>query len=172
MRNLEIEIKAYCDDRDGIIKKIIALGGAYIKTSVETDFYFNHPSRNFAETDEAFRIRLGDDAVFITYKGPKIGERSKTRTEEELAVSDFDAMRAILDHLGFRESGTVKKTRQYFSLGGMTLCLDTVEGLGNFIELEIIGTDREKAENDLFTLAGDLGLNRFERRSYLELLYF
>ncbi|MBP7604489.1 MAG: class IV adenylate cyclase, partial [Spirochaetes bacterium] len=130
----------------------------------------NHPSRDFATTDEDFRIRRARGGVVVTYKGTKIGERSKTRYENEVALDDADAFAEILLRLGFRPVRAVKKRRELYALEGAHVCLDSVEGLGYFAEIEILSEDREEAEQKLFTLAERLGLARFERRSYLELL--
>ncbi len=171
MDQLEIEIKAYCGDFNQCRKKAESLGAERVGTSLETDVYFNHPARDFGATDEALRIRRSAGLCVLTYKGPKIGTRSKTRVEQEVAVEDFDSLRMILLSLGFIEYGSVMKVRETYTLGGIHICFDRVEGLGGFIELEMMGTDRERIERELFELASGLGLDTFERRSYLELLY-
>jgi len=132
--------------------------------------YYKHPSRDFEKTDEAFRIREEDNKTLLTYKGPKIGGISKTRFEREVDFYGLDAMKEILDKLGFVIAGEVHKTRTYYLLGGIEICLDSVDSLGNFVELEIKGDDREAGEKILFDTAGKLGLSRFERKSYLELV--
>ena len=106
----------------------------------------------------------------LTYKGPRLGGRSKTRVEQEADIADYAAVAIILSSLGFVESGRVAKVRKIYHLNDVELCLDRVEGLGLFIELEKKDTDREKVEAVLFNLAEQLGLTRFERRSYLELI--
>lgn len=167
---LEIEIKAWCEGLDEARRRITAMGGKAVKSIQERDLYFNHPSRDFAVTDEALRIRREAAKNFLTYKGPKIGVRSKTRVEEEVEVRDFETMKAILVHLGFLEVLQVIKEREILRLNDITICLDRLAGLGEFVELEILGEDRITAEKALFNLAEKIGLSRFERKSYLELL--
>lgn len=167
---LEIEIKARIDNSEEFIRKIAALGARARETTRESDQYFNHPSRDFAKTDEALRVRTAGGHAAITYKGPKIGTRSKSRFEAEVNISDPAAMRVILQKLGFVEVLSVKKERTVFDLRGITLCVDRVENLGSFVELEKIGEDREAIEDELFDVARELGLSEFERRSYLEML--
>ncbi len=167
---LEIEIKAYCENHDDVIEKIKSVGGRLVKKADNLDIYYRHPSRDFTRTDEAFRIRAEDKRTLLTYKGPKLGVRSKTRFEREIVFEGLDAMKEILEKLGFAVAGEVRKTRAYYRLGEVEICLDSVDSLGNFVELEIKGDDREAGENTLFEIAGKLGLSRFERKSYLELL--
>lgn len=169
---LEIEIKAWCDDREELMRRIESAGAVFMESREEVDIYYNHPSRNFAQTDEALRIRSVNGQCRLTYKGPKVSARSKARIEHETGVEDFPRMRNILESLGFAVSGTVEKKRKLFTLNDIEICVDDVNGLGTFAELEKKGEMGQGIEEELFVLAAKLGLCRFERRSYLELKYF
>jgi adenylate cyclase, class 2 len=171
MSTLEIEIKSYCDDHAPVAAKLGTMGARHVWTGKEQDLYLNHPARDFKMTDEALRLRQARGRVILTYKGPKLGTAAKTRREEEVVVEDYDQALLILKLLGFVEFGSVTKERAIYALGETEICMDTVEGVGRFVEIEMKGTDRERIEGELFRLAGELGLDRFERRSYLELKY-
>lgn len=166
---LEIEIKAWCDNRNEVINRIVSLGGVMFKRVRERDIYYSHPCRDFAETDEALRIRIEDNTYTLTYKGPKLGKRSKSRFEEEVLFNELSAMKSILNEIGFVEVDNVVKVRDIYILNNVEICVDRVDGVGDFVELEKMGGDRESTESELFALAEELGLKRFERRSYLEL---
>ncbi|MCL1865571.1 MAG: class IV adenylate cyclase [Spirochaetes bacterium] len=169
---MEIEIKCYCDNDNNVKKKLTEIGAQFIDRRFENDIYFNHPSKNFADTDEALRLRTIGERTIITYKGPKVSKISKARIEYETEVEDYPSMKNILLKLGFVESGIVEKERHRYSFNGMEISIDYVEGLGTFVEIEKIGELKEEAEKELFNTAERLGLNNFERRSYLELKYF
>jgi adenylate cyclase class 2 len=166
---LEIEIKAYCDNHEEVIQKIIILGGRFKERIIEHDIYFNHPCRDFATTDEALRIRVADRRNILTYKGPKIGEKTKTRFEEEVDFNQLESMKIVLLKLGFTVVDEVVKKREKYYVDDIEICVDEVDALGNFIELEKRGEKKEVVEEELFNLAKELGLYRFETRSYLEL---
>ncbi|MBN2079596.1 MAG: class IV adenylate cyclase [Spirochaetes bacterium] len=170
MAPLEIEVKAYCDDLAAVEEKLAAMGARSLGSIRERDLYLNHPSRDFAATDEALRLRRAGDSVIMTYKGPKIGLAAKTRREIEVAVGDYDAVLLILEILGFVRVGSVVKERDRFALEGIEISLDRVEDLGDFVELEAKGVNRQSGEESLFAMAERLGLDCFERRSYLELI--
>ncbi len=172
MSELEIEIKAYCPDMNSVKNLLQDLGAEFIKKCVEKDIYFNHPGRDFGETDEALRLRDVSGQTTLTYKGSKLSRNSKARVEEETVVEDFESMKTILINLGFTDSGNVEKKREYFKFDGIEICLDRVKSLGDFVELEIKGVDIESTEKKLYELAEKLGLKKFETRSYLELLYY
>lgn len=166
---LEIEIKAYCPHIEKLRERVLSLGAVEAGIAREEDVYYNHPSRDFGQSDEALRIRRIGGRNILTYKGPRLGGRSKTRYEQEVLVSETAEMEDILDRLGFVRVESIVKQRELFRLGAVEICIDSVEGLGDFVELETGGEDMVKAENELFALASNLGLERFERKSYLEL---
>lgn len=167
---LEIEIKAYCNNHKELTKRVISLGAKFLVTKDERDIYLKHPCRDFGKTDEALRVRIECNKNILTYKGPRIGSSStKTRFEEEVEFNNFDSMMSILFKLGFVVFEEVVKTRDIYLVNGIEICIDRVEGVGNFVELEKRGMDRVKVEEELFSLAKKLDLSRFETRSYLEL---
>lgn len=148
----------------------------------ETDTYFSGIDRDFGRTDEALRLRVcaGADTgrpleTVLTYKGPKQDEVSNTRTEHEVSVSSGETAGKLLEALGFRPAFTVEKVRREYALDGVTLCLDTVTGLGEFLELELLVPDRdhwEPAAARLLALLEQLGVPRENliHSSYLEML--
>jgi adenylate cyclase, class 2 len=156
------------------------LGVHFSPVVSQADHYFNHPGRDFAVTDEAFRLRQVGDENFVTYKGPKVDAETKTRRELELplaAGSEISAQfAALFVALGFRPVATVKKTRRSGMLAWeahqVEVCLDEVEGVGSFLELEIGADDAglEAAKAALKSLAQRLDLESAVRSSYLELL--
>ena len=119
---------------------------------------------------EALRLRKTDDKSVMTYKGPKLAGIMKTRIEEETGIDDFGKVREILLHLEFKEVLVVNKKRDVYKLNDITVCIDYVNGLGVFIELEIMSGKRDWAEKELLSIADKLGLTKFEKKSYLELL--
>jgi adenylate cyclase class 2 len=164
---LEIEIKARVESLEAIEEKILKRGGLFRKEATQEDLYFNHPGRDFAETDEALRLRRVEGRFYLTYKGAKIDNLTKTREELNLPVGDSDLAAEILTELGFTKVLRVKKRRRYFRLNEFDVMLDNVDGLGNFIEVEKKGNYRPE---ELVGFLKGLGINESETRSYLELL--
>jgi adenylate cyclase class 2 len=148
----------------------------------DADHYLNAPDRDFAKTDEAFRLRRVGPSNCLTYKGPKQPGAVKVRTEIEVPLADGDRvaddMLRLLVSLGYRPSAVVRKHRRHFHLdrGGflLTVCLDDVESLGRFAEVEIVAPPEQadQARTVLSALVADLGLNLadLEPRSYIRML--
>lgn len=157
-------------------ERLAELGAEPLGRVRQRDTYYDAPDRSFAETDEAFRVRVeerdGEESVRLTYKGPLVEAESKTREEHETAVGDGAEIRAILDGLGYTPAATVEKERDRFGYEGYTVTLDTVDGLGEFVEVETeaeaVGPAREGAVAVLRELGLDPGAQI--RTSYLGLL--
>ena len=74
----------------------------------------------------------------MTFKGPKIDTVSMTRKELEMQVESAEVGKEILCSLGYTQMYPVIKNRQYYHKDHITACLDRVDQLGDFLELEII----------------------------------
>ena len=177
----EVELKFSVPDLARVVAALTARGAPAGPTVSQSDAYFNHPQRDFAETDEAFRIRTVDGRrVAVTYKGPVVDTRTKTRREIELEFSEHQETESRLNEmlrlLSFRPARTVRKRRTPYHLvidgRDFEVALDTVEELGSFVEIETLATeaDRTEARDAICALAEELGLSEPERRSYLRLL--
>ncbi|MCX7677687.1 MAG: class IV adenylate cyclase [Spirochaetes bacterium] len=167
---LEIEIKSPIENLEELHQKLIAIGAVERERRTERDTYYAHPCRDFSKTDEALRIRTCANFASLTYKGPKIGTKSKSRFEIEIAIDNPSSMHILLQKLGFSEVLCIEKERTIYTAKSITICIDRVANLGNFVEFEKVGEKREAIENELFAFAESLGISQFERKSYLELL--
>ena len=184
MYEVEVKVRA---DHEGVASALDAADAEFVDSVVQEDTYYDAPHRNFAETDEALRIRRewepeaadsGTDGVAettkITYKGPLLEAESKSREEHETTVADAEAVVGIFDGLGFEPAATVRKDRRYYRLDGYTVTLDRVDGLGEFVEVETETDDDdiEAAREGARALLDDLGLDPDAqiRTSYLGLL--
>lgn len=171
---IEVEVKAHVDDLKNIERSIIALGAAPIGIENQADTYYNSKYRDFGETDEALRIRAMDGEYILTYKGPKMDKRSKTRREFEVAINDANNMGEILASLGFYPVASIIKKRKNYRLGEFLIALDDVRNIGNFIEVEITAKNSRNYEEKLdtiFRFIEKLGISRDAtiRESYLEM---
>lgn len=176
MYEVECKVRA---DHDTVREHLDALGSTHIESVEQVDTYYNAPDRDFAETDEALRIReerAGKATeTLLTYKGPLVDSESKTREEAETAVTDPEATREILTGLGYEPTATVRKERKRYSVDGVIVTLDSVEELGEFVEAELeaergegIDTARTRVKTVLEKI--DLDPDTQIRTSYLGLL--
>lgn len=178
--NLEVELKFTVANSEAIRSRLEAIGTVLREAVIQHDTYYSHPSRDFCRTDEALRIRRSGTKYWVTYKGPRVDVSSQTRHELELALPEQPPQGPGLDQLlivlGFSPVAVVRKTRHAAQLvwrdRDCSICLDHVDDLGSFVELETHATPAEliEARDDLTSLAKELGLTESEHRSYLELI--
>jgi adenylate cyclase, class 2 len=176
----EVELKFPVPDLSAFAGKLIDMAVPISPAQEEIDLYFAHPGRDFAQTDEAFRLRRKGDANYITYKGPKIDATTKTRREIELplgpGLESLASWTALLEAVGFRPAGEVRKSRRKAAIAWqgrqVEASLDDVDGVGTFVEFELVVEEGgvEAARTCIQSLAQSFGLTQGERRSYLELL--
>ena len=182
----EVEVKVEAA-HDHVGERLADLGAEPLGTVHQHDTYYDHPTRDFAATDEALRLRretagegTGTDhsnsstTATLTYKGPLVDGDSKTREEVETGVEDPDALDAILRAVGFEPAAAVEKERERFGYGDYLVALDSVAGLGEFVEVEAGGEagDIDTLREGAFELCRRLGLDPDDsiRTSYLALL--
>jgi adenylate cyclase class 2 len=173
----EVEVKVAAD-LDAVATQLAERDADLTGDVVQVDTYYDAPHRDFAETDEALRVRretrAGETTARITYKGPLVESESKTREEFETGVDDGETADAIFEHLGFEPAATVRKDRRFYDYEGYTVTLDDVEGVGQFVEVET-ETDEagvEAAREGAYDVLRELGLDPEDqtRTSYLGML--
>jgi adenylate cyclase class 2 len=141
---LEIEVKAYADNLAKVEERLKELGAVFIS-------------------------EVADEQSFLTYKGRKIDAKSKTREEIEVVVSDADSANLILLRLGFEPVAEVSKVRKRYKIDEFEICLDDVEGVGPFVEVETKGDNMAELRDKALAILEKLNLRKTERKSYLEL---
>lgn len=177
---LEVEVKFAAVDFPRLEEQLAQWGATEAPERHDADHYFNAPDRDFARTDEALRVRRIGALNCVTYKGPKRDAQTKTRTEIEVPIAEGDRaaedFMRVLTCLGYRPVAVVRKRRRLFRLErkgfSFEICLDEVEHLGRFAEIEVQAPEEQldKARMAVLQLAAALGLTTGERRSYLEML--
>jgi len=175
----EVELKFPVADPAAFVSQLLARGAGPAETVEQCDRYFNHPARDFGVTDEAFRIRSSSHSHFITYKGPVVDSRTKTRREIEIPLEGQDAgerSAEMLELLGFRPVRAVRKRRTKYPLvwqgQDFEVSVDEVADLGTFVEIETLADEASKpaALDAILALVSQFQLPAAERRSYLTLL--
>ena len=141
MALIEVEAKFRVNDVEDVRRRLGTLGAAGSEPVEQADEYFAHPARDFAQTNEAFRLRSIGNENRLTYKGPLLDATTKTREEIEVAFASGraarESMRQLLTSLGFRRVRVVEKNRQTYHLDRdgleFEVCLDGVPTLGIYV---------------------------------------
>lgn len=179
---IEVEAKFRLSDGADALRQHLLQKNAAGRPGYEVaDTYLRHPSRDFAQTGEAFRIRREGGRTCLTYKGPKQKAFGvKTREEIEFGLEPHEDVYgqavAMFTAMGFTEVLTVKKFREPFELcfdgTDATIVIDDAGELGYFAEIELVledGVNPAIAESTIRAIADELGLTDYEPKSYLRL---
>ncbi|QEG24063.1 class IV adenylate cyclase [Mariniblastus fucicola] len=146
---------------------------------VQSDEYFNHRQLRFELQDIALRIREVDNKHILTFKGPNRDATTKIRTEVEVELSAEDAekMTQMFLGMGMHSVAKVVKNRATTLIrwqgANVEVCLDGVDEVGYFVELEIVADGESEipaAKEKLESLAEKFGLSDSITTSYLEML--
>ena len=174
---IETEAKVLLGGEDSLeeARRRVSRVCRYLERVRQVDVYYNHPCRDYAETDEALRVRQVNDGerCVLTYKGPRsveAGVKSRLELKSRVEPGDCGDLEKILVSLGFREVARVVKDREKYQCpNGFKVVLDRVEGLGVFVEVEKSGGGGVSGEVRRFL--DDLGIGgRVVGETYLEMI--
>jgi adenylate cyclase class 2 len=162
----EIEIKLKVNNSKDIEEKLKERGCILSEPINQHDvIYSQKGSKNeferAEEGDIIIRIRYLKDTAQLNLKQQRSNEMDNLEYETE--IKDSVEMHKILYILGWSPVVEVKKIRRKGKLGKYEICLDQVEKLGNYIELEKLTSDEanpEEVRGELFKELESLGLRR------------
>lgn len=161
----EIEIKIRVKDLSEVESKLKEFGCILSGPINQHDIiYSKNGLKEFEsakEGDVILRIRKQDHNTEFNLKQQKSSEMDNLEYETE--ISNLEAMDNILKALGWFPEVEVKKVRRKGKLGEYEICLDRVEELGDFIELEKFtddNADPDEVREELFKVLEKFGLSR------------
>jgi len=126
-----IEIKARVDDFEAMKARAESLSDMPLKILPQEDTFFNAPQGRLK-----LRVQSPHEGYLIYYERPD--QDGPKRSDYHLAeTNDPENLKQVLSlALGIR--GVVRKTRYLYMVGQTRIHLDKVEGLGHFMELEVV----------------------------------
>jgi adenylate cyclase class 2 len=136
---------------------------------VEIDTYYSRPEVDYLDTVECLRVRQQDRFAEITYKPASDTSThspddiiSKRETNVVLSgVDQAEAANHLLTAIGMTRLVRVEKSRSLYhhpDRDDITVNLDTVSGVGTFIETEVTAVNGDGATALLEQIEHQLGL--------------
>jgi len=115
-------------------QRLPAIGAVREGSEFEENTLYSGPALDLGR--RVLRLRRAGKKTFLTYKERLPSTSSiKQQQEDETAVSDADAMDAILRALGFVPALVYEKLRETWELGNAEIVLDELP-FGHFMEIE------------------------------------
>ncbi len=161
----EIEVKLRVNNLEDLEKKLQDKGLVISKELHQHDVIYSQNGEQIflglKPGQNVVRIRDENGKLELNLKQQQTHELDNIEWETE--VKDREAMHNILLLLGWKPEVEVKKIRKKGKLGEYEICLDKVEQLGSFVELEKMAddtVDAEKVKEDLLVILESFGLSR------------
>lgn len=163
----EIEVKAKVTNLSSLEKKLKALGCSFSSPLSQIDRIFIPLSAGIPTKpgESALRIREQDGKYFYTVKQTKSNDLDCIEKEMEVTKEQAATLLETFPLIGFKEVETVKKQRRKTQYNEYEICLDSVEELGGFIEVEKLSTEEhgERVQEELFVFLESVGVKRDDR---------
>jgi adenylate cyclase, class 2 len=138
----EIEVKYRVDDLQALLLALESAGISLSEPIVQDDQAYAPTGWRFGESKLGLpfpRLRTTGGRHYFTLKQPT--ENDQANLEYETEVTDRDAMHHAAMLMGFKPTVRIVKSRRQATIDDISLCVDDVEGVGGFLELERLATD-------------------------------
>ncbi len=136
----EIEVKILEVDAAAVAGKLIALGARKTFDDEIHALYYDTADRALRGRRTTLRLRKEGSSAVLAVKKDISDTGAKVREEQEVRVSDFAAMRSLLEALGMGVWLEMKKHRVSYELSGLHFEFDRYEGayayIPEFLEIE------------------------------------
>ena len=174
--SIEVEIRAKINSSGQIEKSLEKIRAELVKSEGQTDKVFGaakflDSEHKIIEGGVSARIREVNGKSRLEFKEIL---REKGGIELSCAIPSIEIGEKMLKKLDFEEAFTIKKKRKVYSYNGFTICLDEVENLGNFIEIErevTVEGEIEKTRNECISLLEKIAPgSKIENRKYGDLM--
>ncbi len=135
-----VEIKARVESADALFPRAAALADGGPVRIVQEDIFFRCPNGRLK-----LRVSSPDAGELIYYRRPD----QRGPKESFYLVSPTTTPGTLREalSLAYGQAGRIQKTRTLFLAGRTRIHLDRVEGLGDFLELEVVLAEGEPTES-------------------------
>ena len=171
MDDIEIEIQVKIKNSKPL-QEFLERSANFKEESHQIDRYFLPPHRNFIEVrpvNEWLRLRNSDGKYSINYKNYHRDKNGKGHycDEYETRIEKLIPLEKILKVLDFKLLVEVDKIRKIWEYKNYEIAVDSVKGLGDFVEIEYIGEDKKidpkKLTEEMINFLKDVGCVQIKR---------
>ncbi len=132
---LNREIKAYCPDFAPVREILREQSAALVEVKEQVDYYYRLPPADASGGTRRLKLRVEPESSELIYyvEGQEDGART---SRFRIAAVEDSAMAGVLEAaLGTR--AVVRKQRELWQKDNVIFNLDTVEGVGQILEVEV-----------------------------------
>lgn len=165
----EIEVKAKINNTENLLAGLKNLGCNLSEPIVQNDTIFLPEGftydKDLKNGINFLRIRKLRNRITFTLKQQQLNELDCI--EKEIDINNADILKDILKLLGYHEVVQVNKVRIKCKYKDYEVCVDEVDGLGSFVEVEkMTDEDALQVQEELFKFLQSLGVNKKDREMH------
>jgi predicted adenylyl cyclase CyaB len=135
MSHLNIEIKAKCSSKDKVRDFLISKNAKFIGVDNQTDTYFNCQNGRL-------KLREGNvENCLVQYEREDTAEAKPSHVNLFMLVPKSPLKDILVNSLGILV--VVPKIREIYFIDNVKFHIDYVDGLGDFLEIEAIGEQKD-----------------------------
>lgn len=158
----EIELKVFLENKLDTISTLTNMGCIWGRKKRQYDqTYYKKDLMGAKSEKEIFlRIRQEDNNKNILTLKQIINNMEVL--EYESTIGNPDEIAKMIQLIGYEEYVTINKVRTEGKLNNFTICLDEVENLGEFLEVEMLvedNCDRNAAKREIQKFLSSIGVN-------------
>jgi len=158
----EVELKYRVEDLEALLVALKSRGIELSEPVFQDDQAYAPAGWRFGDSKlgvSFLRLRTVQGRHYFTLKQP--AGNAQDCLEFETQVTDRQAMHQAALHMGYRPTVRIAKTRRMATLDDCSLCIDEVDGVGGFLELERLvpaHADAQAIQADLAVFVSSLGI--------------
>lgn len=136
---LNREIKAYCTDFTTARRLLREHGAEFVEIKEQVDYYYRLPSADATDVTRRLKLRVERGKGELIYYCE--GQERGARTSRFQTASTNDPMMGDVLAAALGLSAIVRKQRELWRKDNVVFNLDTVEGVGQILEVEVQAQD-------------------------------
>ena len=161
----EIECKFQIQDKKELLNRLKEKGCSLEKEITQKDTIFVQDIKDTESKPNSIwlRVRKTNNTIELNYK--KQSKKKSESKEIEFQVNDYDKAIEFLIALGFQKWVEVQKKRITTTYQNFNICIDEVERLGAFVEIEILVSENDNIDYEpiIMSVAKELQIDTKKR---------
>ncbi len=136
---LNREIKAYCNDFATARQLLSSHGATFVEVKEQVDYYYRLPPADSTDGTRRLKLRIEHGKGELIYY--REGQEAGARISRFQTASTDDPMMGDVLAAAIGVRAVVRKQRELWRKDNVVFNLDTVEGIGHILEVEVQAQD-------------------------------
>ena len=132
---LNRELKAYCADFAPVRRVLRDLDAVFVEVKEQVDYYYHLPVGSSDEGNRRLKLRVEKGKGELIYYRERQESNARTSRFQLWETNDLGIGEVLDSALGIR--AVVRKRRELWEKDNAVFNLDTVEGVGQILEVEV-----------------------------------